>query len=98
MGRADLGSQLYMLVPLCGASKLAKSLRSCRHRALRLSSGPKKMGLTQRDLADTMKRPQSFITATETGERRVDVVEFFELTTALGGRDPMALFERVARW
>jgi ribosome-binding protein aMBF1 (putative translation factor) len=58
----------------------------------------KKAGLTQRELADKMKRPQSFITATETGERRVDEVEFFELTTALGGRDPMALFERVARW
>jgi hypothetical protein len=40
---------------------------------------------------------QSFMAATETGERRLDVVEFFELATALGV-DPVALFERVARW
>jgi hypothetical protein len=30
-------------------------------------------------------------------QRRLDVVEFFELATALGV-DPMALFERIARW
>lgn len=57
----------------------------------------KEAGLTQRELAQKMKRPQSFIAATETGERRLDVVEFFELATALGV-DPVTLFERVARW
>ena len=31
-----------------------------------------------------MKRPQSFVAATETGERRLDVVEFFEVATDLG--------------
>jgi hypothetical protein len=44
-----------------------------------------------------MKRPQSLVAATETGERRLDVVEFFEFATALGV-EPVALFERVARW
>lgn len=78
---------------------MAKSLRSRRHRALLavLVGSRKDAGLTQRELAVKMKRPQSFIAATETGERRLDVVEFFELATALGV-DPIALFERVARW
>jgi transcriptional regulator with XRE-family HTH domain len=78
---------------------LAKSLRSRRHRALLavLVGSRKEAGLTQRALAAKMKRPQSFVAATETGERRLDVVEFFEVAAALGV-EPMALFERVARW
>jgi transcriptional regulator with XRE-family HTH domain len=54
-------------------------------------------GFTQRQLAAKWKRPQSTVAATETGERRLDVVEFFELAEALEV-DPVALFERVARW
>jgi hypothetical protein len=88
-----------MLRLLCGASILAKSLRSRRHRALLavLVGSRKEAGLTQRELAAKMKRPQSFVGATETGERRLDVVEFFEFAAALGV-EPVALFERVARW
>lgn len=88
-----------MLRLWCGAAELAKSLRSRRHRALLavLVGSRKEAGLTQRQLATKMKRPQSFIAATETGERRLDVVEFFEVAAALGV-EPMALFERVARW
>jgi hypothetical protein len=44
-----------------------------------------------------MKRPQSFVAATETGERRLDVVEFFDMAEALD-IDPVTLFQRVARW
>jgi hypothetical protein len=53
--------------------------------------------LTQRQLASKWKSPQSTVAATESGERRLDVVEFFELAEALGV-DPVSLFERVARW
>jgi transcriptional regulator with XRE-family HTH domain len=78
---------------------LAKSLRSRRHKALLavLIGSRKEAGLTQRELAEKLKRPQSMVAATETGERRLDVVEFFEFAAALGV-EPMALFERVARW
>ena len=79
--------------------KLAKVVTVSQGRALLavLIGSRKEAGLTQRELAQKMKRPQSFIAATETGELRLDVVEFFELATALGV-DPVTLFERVARW
>jgi len=78
---------------------LARSLLFRRHRALIavLVGSRKEAGFTQRELAARMRRPQSFFGATETGERRLDVVEFFEFATALGV-DPLALFERVVRW
>ena len=40
--------------------------------------------ITVRPLAAEMKRPHSFVAATETGERRLDVVEFFDFATAWG--------------
>ena len=78
---------------------LTKSLRSRRHRALLavLIGSRREIGLTQRALAAKMKRPQSFVAATETGERRLDIVEFFDIAEALAF-DPVTLFERVARW
>lgn len=88
-----------MLAGLGGASTLPKSLRSRRHKALLavLVGSRKEAGLTQRQVAAKWKRPQSTVAAVESGERRLDVVEFFELAEALGV-DPVALFERVARW
>lgn len=78
---------------------MPKSLRSRRHRALLavLVGSRKEAGLTQRELAAKWKRPQSTVAAVESGERRLDVVEFFELAEALGV-SAVALFERVARW
>lgn len=88
-----------MLLLLCGASNLAKSLRSRRHRALIavLVGSRKDAGLTQRQVAVKWKRPQSTVAAIESGARRLDVVEFCELAAVLGV-DPVALFERFARW
>ena len=40
-------------------------------------------GLTQRDLAQRLKRPHSYVAKIECGERRVDVVEFVEFARAL---------------
>jgi transcriptional regulator with XRE-family HTH domain len=57
----------------------------------------KAAGLTQHDLAAKMKRTQSFVATTETGERRLDVVEFIEMAKALG-EDPVALFKRIVEW
>lgn len=41
-------------------------------------------GLTQVELAAKLSRPQSFVSKFERGERRLDVVEFLEVTKALG--------------
>jgi transcriptional regulator with XRE-family HTH domain len=43
----------------------------------------KRIGLTQAELAERLSRPQSFISKVERGERRLDVLEFFELAKAL---------------
>ena len=37
-------------------------------------------GITQQQLADELGRPQSFVSKFERGERRIDVVEFLEIT------------------
>lgn len=41
------------------------------------------VGLTQSDLATRLGRPQSFISKYETGERRLDVLEFLQICQAL---------------
>lgn len=53
-------------------------------------------GLTQADLAERLKRPQSFVSKYERGERRLDVVEFGEVAKALG-TDPVILLRRFYR-
>jgi hypothetical protein len=42
------------------------------------------VGLRQVDVAKRLKRYQSYITLIETGQRRIDVVEFVKLATAIG--------------
>ena len=65
---------------------MARSLRTPGHLALlrALTDARKAAGMTQQQLADRMKRPQSFVAKVEGGERRLDVVEFAEWTIALG--------------
>ena len=44
----------------------------------------KEAGLTQAILAGRLGRPQSFVSKYETGERRLDVLEFREVARAVG--------------
>ena len=44
----------------------------------------KTAGLTQRELADRLHKPQSFVSKYEGGERRIDVVEFLVVCQAIG--------------
>ena len=51
--------------------------------------------VTQAELAARLGRPQPFISFVESGERRVDVIEFYAIARALE-LDPEALFARIA--
>ena len=75
-----------------------KSLRTREHEQLRavLAKARADAGLTQRDLAKRMKEPHSYIGKIESGERRLDVVEFVAMAKALK-MDPIDLFTRFVR-
>lgn len=47
--------------------------------------------MTQVDLAEQLGRPQSFVSKFETGERRLDVIEFLEVCEALSLSGPDVL-------
>jgi transcriptional regulator with XRE-family HTH domain len=54
------------------------------HLRERLIAARKDAGWTQVELAYRLKRPQSFVSKYERGERRLDVVEFIEVVMAIG--------------
>jgi transcriptional regulator with XRE-family HTH domain len=68
---------------------LRESLTALRHEA----------GLTQRGLAELLGVAHSWIAKVESGERRIDVVEFSWLVTACGSRpaDAFELFVQSAK-
>lgn len=65
---------------------MVKTLGSRRHTALiaLLTARREALGMTQTQLADRLGEYQSFVARLESGQRRVDVVEFLELAEALG--------------
>jgi transcriptional regulator with XRE-family HTH domain len=65
---------------------LGKTLQSQTHRALidLLIAKREAAGLTQAELANRLGEYQSFVARLESGQRRVDVVEFIEIAKVLG--------------
>ncbi|KFC97606.1 DNA-binding protein [Leminorella grimontii ATCC 33999 = DSM 5078] len=51
-------------------------------------------GITQERLAQALKRPQSFVAKVESGERRLDVIEFAYIARLLG-IDPALLLQKI---
>ncbi|MBE0613803.1 MAG: helix-turn-helix transcriptional regulator [Burkholderiales bacterium] len=51
---------------------------------VRIKAARKDAGMTQEELARRLKRPQSFVSKYESGERRLDVIEFMHIADALG--------------
>ena len=62
-----------------------KTLHSPRGFELRqrLRAAREEAGITQQDLAARLDKPQSFVSKYETGERRLDVIEFVDVCQAL---------------
>lgn len=77
-------------------STLRKTLRTRGHKTLIavLTAARLKAGLTQRDVAVRLKRPHSLVGRIESGERRIDVIEFIEIAGAIGA-DPRQLFSQL---
>ena len=65
---------------------MPRSSRSPRQARLQelLVSRRAAAGLSQEEVACRLRRPQSFISKYESGERRLDLVEFIEIAEAIG--------------
>ncbi|SCW61128.1 Helix-turn-helix [Rhizobium mongolense subsp. loessense] len=77
---------------------MAKTLGTERHRALiaLLIEKREASGLTQTELADKLGEYQSFVARLESGQRRVDVIEFLELSRILDF-DPYDALRRLSQ-
>lgn len=64
------------------AEQQDETLRGALFRLLRQVR--QEAGLKQGDLAERLGRPQSFVSKYETGERRLDVLELYEVCAACG--------------
>lgn len=75
---------------------MKKSIYSERYKALQdaLAQARKSAGLTQQQLADRLKKPQSFVAKYENGERRLDMAEFMTIAEELGA-DPAKIMEKI---
>ncbi|MGE0184061.1 MAG: helix-turn-helix domain-containing protein [Parvularculaceae bacterium] len=75
---------------------LAKTIGSRRHVALiaLLKRERVAAGITQTEVAKVLGEHQSFIARLETGQRRVDVVEFRNIAQVLGF-DPKIMIKRL---
>jgi HTH-type transcriptional regulator/antitoxin HipB len=75
---------------------MSRTLRSPRHEALRslLVEKRKRADLTQAQVAAKLGRYQSFVATIESGQRRIDVVEFLDLAEAIGF-DPREVIGRI---
>ena len=60
-----------------------------------LSDLRKEKGLSQAQLAKKLKKPQSFVSKYERGERRLDVVEFLDVAKILDA-DPCEIIRQIA--
>jgi transcriptional regulator with XRE-family HTH domain len=65
---------------------MSRTLRSSRQKKLiaLIIAERKAAGLTQTEVAKKLRRYQSIVANIESGERRIDVVEFLDLADAIG--------------
>ncbi len=75
---------------------MQKSIYKPEHNLLRelLADARKAAGYTQTALSKKLRKPQSFVSKYESGERRLDVIEFLEISKALG-IDPAKIVKKI---
>jgi transcriptional regulator with XRE-family HTH domain len=61
-----------------------------------LAAARERAGLTQVQLAKLLRKPQSFVSNYERGQRRIDVLEMLRIVEALKG-DPKRVFADITR-
>jgi transcriptional regulator with XRE-family HTH domain len=81
---------------LAGALAMTKSIFSKQYDQLRqlLITTRQEKRLTQAQVAKKLDKPQSFVSKYERGERRLDVIEFLQVTRALSV-DPNLMIEKI---
>jgi transcriptional regulator with XRE-family HTH domain len=75
------------------AGNLGKTLGSARHKLLvdLIVAKREAAGLTQAQLAEKLGEYQSFVARLESGQRRIDVIEFIEISRVLNFDSAKAL-------
>ena len=63
---------------------------------VRLREARERLAYSQREVAEALSRPQSYVSKCETGERRIDVVELADFATLYGQR--LDYFVGTADW
>jgi transcriptional regulator with XRE-family HTH domain len=78
------------------AARVKKSLYERSYAAFTklLKEERRKAGLTQAMLAKKLRRPQSYVSKYERGDRRLDVIEFLEIARAIKF-DPSEILQRL---
>ena len=77
---------------------MPRDLNSPRYKALRelMRRARKESGMSQAQVAKSLRRPQSYVADFERRERRIDVVEYLALAEAIGF-DPQAILGEVMK-
>jgi len=75
---------------------LARGIHDARYKRLidALADARRETGLTQLELAQRLGRRQQFVSKYESGERRLDVIEFADIARLLG-LDPAGLIAEI---
>jgi len=75
---------------------MPRSQHSDRYKRFRelLIHERRRRDLTQAEVAQRLKKPQSYVSKYEAGERRLDVIEFLEIAEILGAQ-PWAILRRL---
>jgi transcriptional regulator with XRE-family HTH domain len=61
-----------------------------------LAEARERAGLTQQELARRLRKPQSFVSSYERGQRRVDILELLRIVDMLGS-DPLKVVREIVR-